>query len=299
MLAKTTFKAAALDVVAGFAAFCFLVAFLIIHRKNDLELFSLITAALFFFAGLFRGTNDPQNLLLKALLIDIGGVTPFVLMKITHVAFTEHGYGRMFAAFSLTMAVVGAGIRRLVIRGQLRTALVLAVLSFVGAAAAANIGIPALMAMLSSQHVNRPAPAFSLLTADGKSVTSTDLRGHVVVLAFWATWCEPCRQELPDLQKSYEQYKGNPNVRFYAVGGPWGEDTIEKESAFLNQVSLNLPLAFDSRGLEEGLGLHGFPVLVILDGIGHVRMIHSGYDASEHLARFVSKEVAALIADHT
>ena len=57
------------------------------------------------------------------------------------------------------------------------------------------------------------------MTLDGRPVTSTDLHGRVVVLAFWATWCVPCRQELPDLEKAYEQYKQNPNVAFYAVGG--------------------------------------------------------------------------------
>jgi peroxiredoxin len=151
------------------------------------------------------------------------------------------------------------------------------------------------MARWSSEQVNRPAPSFSLVTLDGKSVTSTDLRGRVVVLAFWATWCLPCRQELPDLQKVYEQYEGDSNVAFYAVGGPWGDDTAEKESTFAKQKKLNMPLAFDSHGTAQALGVSTFPSLIILDGAGRIRLVHSGYDASEHLAQHVSKEVGALV----
>jgi len=294
MSAKHAFKVAASDILAGFVAFCCLIAFVAIYRQNDLQLFSLVTTILFFLAGVLRGANA-QNPLLTGFLTVIGGALPILVMKLTRMAFTEQGYAPLFVAFSLSMAVAGAEVRRLLTRGQLRLAFLLAVVSFSGAALATAMAIPELMAKWSSERVNRPAPSFSFVTFDGKSVTSADLRGRVVVLAFWATWCAPCRQELPDLQQAYEQYKGNPNVTFYAMGGPWGEDTIEKESAFANQVKLNLPLAFDSHGAAKSLGVSVFPVLVILDGAGHVRMIHNGYDASEHLARLVSKEVGALM----
>jgi len=87
----------------------------------------------------------------------------------------------------------------------------------------------------------------------------------------------------------YEQYRQSPNVAFYAVGGPWGDDTVEKESAFAKQIGLNLPLAFGSPKIRQALGVGGFPALIILDRAGHVRLIHSGYDASEHLALRISK----------
>jgi thiol-disulfide isomerase/thioredoxin len=128
-------------------------------------------------------------------------------------------------------------------------------------------------------------------------VTPTDLRGRVVVLAFWATWCGPTQREFPDLQKTYEQYRGNPNVTFYAVGGPWGGDTIEKEAAFARRMRLNFPLVFDSDVPRQAFGVRVLPALIILDGVGHIRLIHNDYDGSEHLARHVSSEIGALLGN--
>jgi peroxiredoxin len=294
MSPRTIVKSVALDLLAGFVALGFLLAFVVVYKRNDLQLFSLVTGAVFFLAGLLRGGSAPQNLLLKALLIGLGGTVPVIVMRVTSMAFTEQGYAPLFVAFALSLAMAGAETRHLLAREFLRTASLLAFLSFAGATLAVGMAIPALMARWSSEEVNRPAPSFSFANLDGKPVTSADLHGRVAVLAFWATWCVPCRQELPDLQKSYEQYKGNPNVSFYAVGGPWGGDTIEQESAFANQMKLNLPLAFDSDGTAQSLGVRTFPALIILDGASRIRMIHHGYDASEHLARHVSEQVGAL-----
>ena len=60
-------------------------------------------------------------------------------------------------------------------------------------------------------------PDFKFFDLDGKPVTPESLAGKVVVLDFWATWCGPCKQSLPNLEKVYEKYKDNPKVAFYAV----------------------------------------------------------------------------------
>jgi len=292
---RTTFKAAAWDILAGFVALCFLLAFVVVYRRNDLQLFALVTAVLFFLAGMLRGASATQNSWLTGLLIGLGGAIPVVVMKVTGMAMTEQGYLPLFLVFSLLLARAGVETLHLLSRGRRRAAFLLVLLSFGAAILVVGTAIPPLMARWSSEQVNRPAPAFSFATLDGKPVTSTDLRGRVVILAFWATWCLPCRQELPELQKVYEQYEGNSNVAFYAVGGPSGDDTAEKESAFAKQIKLNMPLAFDSQGTAQALGVSTFPALIILDGAGRIRMVHSGYDASEHLARHISKEVGALV----
>ncbi len=213
------------------------------------------------------------------------------------MAMTAQGYVPLFIVFSVLLAVAGVETRHLLARGRRRAASVVAVLSFGAVIVAIATAVPSLMARWSSEHVNRPAPAFSLATLEGKPVTSADLRGRVVVLAFWATWCVPCQQELPELQKVYEQYEGNSHVAFYAVGGPWGEDTAEKESAFARQIKLDMPLAFDSEGTGKALGVNTLPALIVLDGAGRIRMVHNGFDASEHLGRNLSKEVDALASE--
>lgn len=291
---SASMRSMALDLLSGLIALCLVFAWLVFSGTNDLQLFTLIAAALYFSAGVIRAPDAPQNLILKAILVGLGGIVPVVVMRVTRFALTGYGYVPLFIAFSLSMAAAGSGTRYLFGRGRTWSAPLLALISLGGATVAIFAAIPLLIASWSNKAINFPAPAFSLATRDGKTVTSGDLRRHVVVLAFWATWCSPCRQELPDLQKVYERYKDSPNTTFYAVGGPWGGDTIGKEAAFASQINVSLPLAFDSHGAAGALGVQGFPALVILDGNGHIRLFHDGYDASEHLARQVATEVAAL-----
>ena len=297
ILLGTTFKSLALDILTGFLALCFLFAFMAVYSRNNLQLFSLVTALLFFLAGAIRGASGPQTAWLKGLLIDLGGALPVIIIRAFRMSFTEHGYVLFFLACSFLLAVAGVQTRRLLFQGRLRTAFLLAMLSFAVLILAITTAVPSLMARWASVHVNHPSPSLSLVTLAGQPVTSADLRGRVVVLAFWATWCSPCRQELPELQKLYEQNRNNPKIAFYAVGGPWGGDTIEAESAFARQMSLNMPFVFDSQGAAKALGVHSFPTLIILDRAGHVRVIHNGYDASEHLASHISEDVRTLASN--
>jgi len=292
-------KPVALDLLAGLIAFCLVFIWLLLSGSNNLQLFILMTAALFFLAGVIRVPGVPQNIVRKAILIGLGGIVPVVIMRATRFALTEYGYVSLFVAFSVSMAAAGAATCYLLAHARVWSASLLALFSLGAATLAVTMAIPLLIATWSNKAINLPAAAFSLATPGGGTVTSADLRGHVVVLAFWATWCSPCRQELPDLQRVYERYEDKPNTAFYAVGGPWGDDTLGKESAFAAQIKVSLPLAFDSHGAAQALGVQGFPALIILDGSGRVRLFHSGYDASEHLARQVATELGILEASHT
>lgn len=295
---KTPFKSVALDILAGFVALCALLAYLVVDSQNDLQLFALVTAVLYFLAGTLRGASVLQNSCLTGLLISLGGALPVILMRLSGMGMTGRGYLPLFIAFSLLLAVVGVETRRLLSRERRAAAALLASLVFVVAILVITAAIPSLLARWSSEQVNRVVPSFSFATLGGAPVTSTELSGRVIVLAFWATWCSPCRQELPELQKVYEHYRDNSNVAFYAVGGPWGQDTAEKESTFAKQIKLNLPLAFDSeRTTREALAVGALPGLVILDRNGRIRFVHTGFDAAEHFAGQLSKEIGALVSE--
>ena len=299
MSRSANMKSVGLDFLAGLIALGLVFMWLILSGSNNLQLFTLITAALFFLAAVIRTLGTPQNIVQKAIFIGLGGIVPVVVMRVTRFALTEYGYVSLFVAFSLVMALAGAATCHLVARGRAWSASLLALISLGGAMLAIIMATPLLVAAWSNKAINIPASAFSLATPDGGTITSADLRGHVVVLAFWATWCSPCRQELPELQSVYERYKEKPNTTFYAVGGPWGDDTLGKESAFAARINVSLPLAFDSHGAAKMLGVQGFPALIILDGNGRVRLLHSGYDASEHLGQQVANELGILETPHT
>ena len=219
---SATLKSVALDLLAGLIAFSIVFTWLVLSGKNNLQLFTLITTVLFFSAGLIRGADVPRNVILTAIFVGAGGIAPVAIMRVTRFALTGYGYVPFFVAFSLLMAAVGVGMRHLFLRDRDWLASILALISLSSSTLAIMVVTPPLIANWSNKTLDIPAPAFSLETPERKTVTSAQLRGHVVVLAFWATWCAPCRQELPDLQKVYERYKHNPNVAFFAVDGPWG-----------------------------------------------------------------------------
>lgn len=92
-------------------------------------------------------------------------------------------------------------------------------------------------------------PAYTLHLLDGTTIHSGSLDNKTVVLAFWATWCPPCREELPRLQKLYAaRYRGNPDVVFYLVDVADGVDTRAKARAFLKKHGITIPSAFDAQG---------------------------------------------------
>ena len=93
------------------------------------------------------------------------------------------------------------------------------------------------------------APAYTLHMLDGTKIDSERFAGKTVVLAFWAPWCEPCRKELPRLQKFYvRHYKNNPGVAIYLVDEGGGGDTPAKSRAFLKALGITIPSAFDPNG---------------------------------------------------
>jgi hypothetical protein len=122
-------KHPAFGILSGFIALCLVLAFVVIHRQNDLQLFSLITAVAFLLAGMLRSASAPQNPLLNVLLIGLGGVLPVYAMRVTGMAFTEQGYVPLFFAFSLCLSVAGVVASRLFLGGWPKTALLLTLFS--------------------------------------------------------------------------------------------------------------------------------------------------------------------------
>jgi thiol-disulfide isomerase/thioredoxin len=118
------------------------------------------------------------------------------------------------------------------------------------------------------------APDFALPARDGSTVRLSELRGQVVMINFWATWCGPCRQEMPllvQLQSKYEPL----GFTLLAVN-------VEPDSAaavdWLKGVAADLPVLFDRKNaVAESFGVQGMPSSVFVDRTGNVRYVHRGY----------------------
>lgn len=150
-------------------------------------------------------------------------------------------------------------------------------------AAAAIAGVFFLAGALARWSVP-PVAAFTLQLLDGGQVRSNDLAGKTVVLAFWATWCEPCRKELPELSALYKNhYASNEAVAFYVVDEGFGNETPAMAKAFLAHYGVEIPAAYDAEGgLGGKLDTQGvLPVRVVIGPDGRERFRGYGYDASD------------------
>jgi thiol-disulfide isomerase/thioredoxin len=108
------------------------------------------------------------------------------------------------------------------------------------------IGAPVLANRLNNRSANTLTPEFSVTRLVGAVITSSELKGRIVVLDFWATWCAPCRQEFPKLEKLYRRYQSNPNVTFLAIDVNRDDETPEKARAFVKKTGYTIPIAYDS-----------------------------------------------------
>ncbi|MCX7669994.1 MAG: TlpA family protein disulfide reductase, partial [Anaerolineae bacterium] len=126
----------------------------------------------------------------------------------------------------------------------------------------------------------RPAPDFMLNTADGGQVRLRDLQGQVILLNFWATWCPPCKAEMPDLDALYRQYGA---ARGFIVIGIDAQEKPETVAAFARQNKITFPLALDADGAVTG-GLYrvrAFPTSFIIDRTGQIRDSWTGQISRE------------------
>ena len=112
-----------------------------------------------------------------------------------------------------------------------------------------------------------PAPEFTLPDLDGKSHTLADYRGKVVVLNFWATWCPPCRYEMPAMQRAWEKVR-DEDIVFIAVDVGEDSDTV---FTFLADYPVEFPLLLDEQAkVVEQYPVTGLPTTYIIDPQGRI-----------------------------
>jgi len=125
--------------------------------------------------------------------------------------------------------------------------------------------------------VGRPAPVFEVLTLDGKTTGIEHLKGRVVLIDFWATWCEPCLEELPELNVLYKDFKAQ-GLEILAISVDRERENIEK---FLKEFPLDFPVIHDKgKKIANRFKPRAMPTAFIVDQEGIVRYVHLGFKTS-------------------
>jgi len=147
----------------------------------------------------------------------------------------------------------------------------------------------------------RPAPGFSLKDLDGKEVSLEDLKGKVVVLDFWATWCAPCIKSFPAMQMAVDKYKEDPEVAFLFIN-TWErqEDPAAAVKQFMDRRGFNFTVLMDKKDpvskrnpVVESYNVTGIPVKFIIDADGNIRHKLTGFMGGDNQAHV--EELTALI----
>lgn len=118
------------------------------------------------------------------------------------------------------------------------------------------------------------APDFTLKSHSGRNVKLSELRGEVVLINFWASWCGPCRQEMPLLDELHNQYKA---LGFTVLGVNVEEDTYQARK-LLKDMPVSFPVLFDdSSVVSKQYDVVAMPSTVLVDRNGNMRYLHKGY----------------------
>ena len=133
-------------------------------------------------------------------------------------------------------------------------------------------------------QVNYPAPELNLIDLSGKQVSLDDFRGSVILVNLWATWCPPCREEMPTLQAFYEKYKDDGFV-LIAIDQ---EETLEVVQPFVDEFGLTFPVWLDEEYEAERLfKTMNLPSSYVIDRDGTVRLTWIGGISKRNLEKFV------------
>lgn len=141
-------------------------------------------------------------------------------------------------------------------------------------------GIAIVVALLStglfakSETLSGPAPDFTLPTGKDKTLKLSDLKGEVVMINFWASWCGPCREEMPLIEGLHQKYK-KLGFTVYGVNVDFKPKDAQE---MLKAAKVTFPVGYDSKNkVSELYKIDSMPSTVMVDRKGNMRFLHRGY----------------------
>jgi peroxiredoxin len=130
------------------------------------------------------------------------------------------------------------------------------------------------------------AADFTLETIDGTDVSLSDYRGNVVMINFWATWCPPCRAEIPDFEAAYQSRQGDG----FVVLGINVEEPREAVAPFAQAIGMSYPVLLDRGGqVMKMYRSPGLPMSLILDRDGVIQVRHVGFLTGQQLEEYLAQ----------
>ena len=229
---RITWKSVVLDALIGFTASCLAVGWMFgFGLDRDPRIFVAGSATLFLLAGVAHRGTGLGNPLFKGFLTGAGTWISAIVLDASGLGFTHAWILGFYICVSLAFVELGIWIRR---RGPgwkrafLMTPAAVAVAVFIAAAF-----LPNQICAISRVELNRTAPSFNISGSDGHTIHSRELRGKGVVLGFWATWCAPCRREMPEPVDFYARYRSDSRVSFWMVNASWSKDSRAKANSLM------------------------------------------------------------------
>lgn len=134
--------------------------------------------------------------------------------------------------------------------------------------------------VIAAGEIGSRLPEFSVKDLQGHEISSADLRGKVVLIDFWATWCQPCRKEMPGYQKLLDRY-GSRGFAVIGFKAEMMEDT-EEPLAFANKIGVRYPLAVATDDVTKKFGgIEGLPTTLLYDRQGILRKKVIGFEYTD------------------
>ncbi|MGQ8366911.1 TlpA disulfide reductase family protein [Glaciecola sp. 1036] len=123
-------------------------------------------------------------------------------------------------------------------------------------------------------YADAQAPDFTLKSKESGNIRLSEQRGNIVLVNFWASWCGPCREELPKMEAMYQEYQ-DLGFEILAVNV---DDESSKADVLLNDIEVTFPVLYDSEGQVSQLyDVSAMPTTVMIDRDGNQRLLHMGY----------------------
>lgn len=250
-----------------------IMALIMFKVTMDFQLLLFIGSALFFIAG-FLNSKTTINYLFASILISFIYLLIFIMTVLEQLPGLKY-----FVLIYFIACVLGLYFRKYRLKIIASVIVLILFMTFLAIKV-----IPIYLEDSLSQTKFEALPSFKITELSGDVVDIDQLKGKVIVLDFFGTWCSPCVKELVELDKIQLEFKDTDDVVFYVINANIGGDTPEKFKAFIDKHNYNFRFAYDYNSeIYKLLKLQqlGLPVLLIIDKEQNIRLQHVGYNTAE------------------